>query len=127
MRALPYGGSTFADIEISEEGRAFLANLLRQLSAEQIRALFAGARVPAYPHATAAGRNIDNWVKAFQAKVDAIVNRPACPAIAVTNNGQTPTRLSIDHDDRGARGERSVVSVVVQAFRPAVLESIRAD
>ena len=80
MRTLPYGGSTFGDIEISEEGREFLANLLRQLSAEQIRALFTGARVPAYPRATDAGRSIDNWVKAFESKVDAIVNRPACPS-----------------------------------------------
>ena len=82
MRTLPYGGSTFRDLEISEEGRAFLADLLRQLSTGQIRALFAGARVSAFPHASAAGRDIDNWVKAFEAKVDAIVNRPACPSIA---------------------------------------------
>lgn len=80
MRTLPYGGSSFDDTEISEEGRAFLANLLRQLSTAQIRALFAGARVPAYARATDAGRNIDNWVKAFESKVDAIVNRPACPS-----------------------------------------------
>jgi hypothetical protein len=78
MHALPYGGSTFRDVEISEDGRAFLANLLGQLSTGQIRALFAGARVSAYPRATESGRNIDNWVRAFQTKVDAIVNRSAC-------------------------------------------------
>jgi hypothetical protein len=80
MRSLPYGGSTFADTKISEEGRRFLGDLLKQLSADQIRGLFVGARVTDYPHHTGGGDNVDNWVKAFQKKVDAIVNRPACPA-----------------------------------------------
>jgi hypothetical protein len=80
MRSLPYGGSSFADTQISEEGRAFLAGLLKQLSHDQIRALFVGARVSEYPHKTAAGKNVDNWVRAFEKKVAAIVDRPACPA-----------------------------------------------
>jgi hypothetical protein len=79
MRSLPYGGSTFNDTQISEEGRVFLGNLLRQLSHEQIRSLFVGARVSEYPHKTAAGKNVDNWVSAFETKVKAIVDRPACP------------------------------------------------
>jgi Na+-transporting methylmalonyl-CoA/oxaloacetate decarboxylase beta subunit len=79
MRTLPYGGSTFGDWRISEAGRVFLADLLRQLSREQIRGLFTGARVAAYPKATVAARNVDNWVAAFQAKVNAFVNRSACP------------------------------------------------
>jgi hypothetical protein len=57
----------------------FLADLLRQLSRDQIRGLFTGARVTAYPRATAAARVVDNWVAAFQAKVNAIVNRSPCP------------------------------------------------
>ena len=52
----------------------------KERSADEFRALFAGARVSAYPHATDAGRHVENWVKAFEAKVDAIVNRPACPS-----------------------------------------------
>jgi hypothetical protein len=92
MRALPYGGSTFGDTRISDDGRQFLANQLRGLSAAQIRALFVGARVARYPHQTAAGRNVDNWVRAFQAKVDAVVNRPACP--------DAPTQAAPQNDDR---------------------------
>lgn len=80
MRTLPYGGSTFPDAQISEAGRLFLADLLTQLSVDQIRSLFAGARIASYPHPTPAGRDINNWVKAFRAKVHAIADRPACPA-----------------------------------------------
>jgi hypothetical protein len=79
MRGLPYGGSTFPDTFISEEGRQFLGRLLRRLSVDQIRALFEGARVTRFPHRRASARNVDNWVRAFQAKVRAIVDRPPCP------------------------------------------------
>lgn len=80
MRGLPYGGSTFPDAYISEEGRQFLGSRLARLSAAQIRALFEGARFARYPHRRASARNVDNWVRAFQAKVRAIVDRPPCPA-----------------------------------------------
>lgn len=79
MRALPYGGSTFPDATISEDGRLFLANLLRQLSRDQVRSLFAGAGIADFPHRTAAAREAEPWVDAFAAKVDAIVNRAPCP------------------------------------------------
>jgi hypothetical protein len=79
MRSLPYGGSTFPDTYISEEGRQFLGSRLRRLSAAQIRALFDGARVTHYPHRRASARNLDNWVRAFQMKVHAIVDRAPCP------------------------------------------------
>lgn len=45
MRSLPYGGSSFSDVRISEAGRQFLARLLAPLTADQIRDLFAGARI----------------------------------------------------------------------------------
>ena len=79
MRSLPYGGSTFPDAYISEDGRQFLAGLLRRLSPAQIRSLFEGARFSHYPHRRASARLIDNWVKVFQAKVRAIADRPPCP------------------------------------------------
>jgi hypothetical protein len=79
MRKMPYGGSTFPDAYISEDGRQFLANLLGRLSAPQVRALFDGARIARYPHRRLSARNVDHWVRAFQAKVRAIVDRPACP------------------------------------------------
>ncbi|MCU1383462.1 MAG: hypothetical protein JWL71_2159 [Acidobacteria bacterium] len=79
MKHMPYGGSTFPDAFISEDGRQFLADRLRRLSTAQIRALFEGARIARYPHRRASARSVDNWVKAFQMKVRAIVDRPACP------------------------------------------------
>lgn len=79
MRRMPYGGSTFPDAYISEDGRQFLANRLGRLSAQQIRDLFDGARIAHYPHRRVSARSVDNWVRAFQAKVRAIVDRPACP------------------------------------------------
>ena len=48
MRTLPYGGSTFPDITISEAGRAFLAARLRLLTSAQVRDLFEGARLSRY-------------------------------------------------------------------------------
>ena len=95
MHSLPYGGSTFPDAYISEEGRLFLASRLGRLSTGQIRALFDGARVAHFPHRRASARNVDNWVRAFQAKVRAIVDHapcPADPAPTVTQVGPTPPR-----------------------------------
>jgi len=79
MRTLPYGGSTFPDTRISEEGRTFLATRLRQLSTGQIRDLFEGARVPRYPHKQVDGLDVDNWIHAFEDKVRAIADRAPCP------------------------------------------------
>lgn len=80
MRGLPYGGSTFPDAFISEAGRQLLADRLGRLSPEQIHALFAGARIDRYPHRRVSARSVDNWVRAFQAKVRAIADRAPCPA-----------------------------------------------
>ena len=80
MRALPDGGSTFPDARISEEGRQFLAERLRRLSKQQLRALFEGARVPRYPAPTPEGSDVERWVSAFQDKVRAIADRGPCPA-----------------------------------------------
>lgn len=79
MRALPYGGSSFADTRISEEGRRFLADRIGQLSAAQLRDLFEGARVDRFPHKDPRAADVDNWVRAFQAKVRAIRDRAPCP------------------------------------------------
>ena len=79
MHGLPYGGSTFPDAYISEEGRQLLGTRLRRLSTAQVRALFDGARFAHFPHRRAPARNVENWVRAFQAKVRAIVDRAPCP------------------------------------------------
>ena len=91
MKRMPYGGSTFPDAFISEDGRQFLATRLSRLSKPQIRALFAGARITRFPHKRTSARNLDNWVRAFQSKVRAIVDHPACPPAPAPTITQEPT------------------------------------
>jgi len=79
MKQLPYGGSTFPDTRITEGGRKFLSGRLRRLSTAQIRELFEGARIASYPHKTEKARDVDQWVRAFEDKVRAIVDRAPCP------------------------------------------------
>lgn len=80
MKRLPFGGGTFSDAHISEEGRAFLAGLLGQLHEKQIRDLFEGARFATASEPDAARREIDGWVQAFRAKVSEITDG-RCPAV----------------------------------------------
>jgi hypothetical protein len=78
MRTLPWKGATFRDTVISEEGRAFLAARLRQVSASQARALFTGARFTDFSRNRAAS-NADAWTRTFLARVAQIADRPPCP------------------------------------------------
>lgn len=80
MHALPYGGSSFPDVAISDEGRQFLAARLGRLSRPQVQALFHGARVQQFAAPDAASRDVDRWVDAFMQKVKAIAQRPPCSA-----------------------------------------------
>jgi hypothetical protein len=72
---------TLDDPRISEAGRKFLADLLMQLSDQQIHDLFEVARVdrrlrdPGHGTATA---SVEDWVRAFARKRDEIV-RHSCP------------------------------------------------
>jgi hypothetical protein len=64
------------DPKISEEGRQFLADLLIQLTDEQLHDLFAVARVDQRsrkPDSNEPPASIDEWVAAFKHKRDAIV------------------------------------------------------
>ncbi|HUG52179.1 MAG TPA: hypothetical protein VMR21_01200 [Vicinamibacteria bacterium] len=79
MKGLPYDGATFEDTEITEAGRRFLGRRLRQLSHAQLRALFAGARFPEFARQSPAGRDVENWARAFEDRVRQIVDRPPCP------------------------------------------------
>lgn len=81
MRDLPYGGSSFPDTHISEAGRQFLAARLAKLSSRQLGELFEGARVSRYPHENPDAKDADSWVRAFQEKVHAIVDRRPCPDV----------------------------------------------
>lgn len=70
MKRLPYHGSTFPDVSISEEGRRLLTDRLEQLSASQLTALFTNARFD----------DVDRWVAALERRVAAIAHRPPCPS-----------------------------------------------
>lgn len=79
MKALPYDGATFKDVQISEAGRQFALRLLRPLSAEQLNTLFEASGVTAFPHVLAAARQPQAWTAVFLSKVDEIANAGPCP------------------------------------------------
>ena len=66
---------------ISESGRKFLADLLVQLTDRQLKDLFEVARMPARARVAGQpeGDSVGEWVAAFKAKRDAIVNHH-CPS-----------------------------------------------
>jgi hypothetical protein len=74
-----FHGATFPETTISESGRQLLAGLLSQLSEQQLRDLFEGARFGEFADASPADRDVDNWVRTFQGKVRQIVERGPCP------------------------------------------------
>jgi hypothetical protein len=78
MAQLPWGGGTFPEQQISEEGRRFLLSLLEQLSVGQIQDLFRGARIERLETVTAEGRSPAAWADAFQAKVRQIREGGPC-------------------------------------------------
>jgi hypothetical protein len=78
MRGLPWDGATFEDTAISEAGRVFLAGLLRQLTALQIRGLFTGARFAEF-FRNRTGADEDAWTRTFLSRVAQIADRPPCP------------------------------------------------
>jgi hypothetical protein len=79
MEHLPWGGGTFPEFRVSEEGRQLLAGLLEQLSVAQLRALFDAARVTTHDQVTSAARSSDAWISAFLDKVAQIKSAGPCP------------------------------------------------
>ena len=79
MKALPFGGATFPETQISEEGRRMLLGLLEQLSGQQLTDLFTGSGVTTFESIIAAARSAHAWVKAFQGKVQQIREAGPCP------------------------------------------------
>ena len=79
MKALPYQGATFRDTVISEGGRRFLADELKQLRRQQLRDLFVASDFTDFARSSEAGRDVENWVAAFEDKVRQIADRPPCP------------------------------------------------
>ena len=79
MEALPWGGGTFPEQQISEEGRVFLLGLLEQLSMNQLQDLFVGARIEYLEGITAEARQAKAWAAAFQDKIRQIREAGPCP------------------------------------------------
>jgi hypothetical protein len=79
MRGLPWEGATFADAAISEEGRVFLAGLLRQLTPAQVRDLFTAARFTEF-YRNRDAADVEAWTRAFESRVAQIADRPPCPS-----------------------------------------------
>jgi hypothetical protein len=86
MRALPFEGATFADVRVSEAGRALAAQRLGAISEEQIERLFADARFPQFQTGTADERDLRAWTQAFTSRVMQIADA-RCPK----ENSQLPT------------------------------------
>jgi hypothetical protein len=78
MRSLPFGGATFVDRRISEEGRTLLAGLLEQLSDRQLADLFTAARFAELDGISAEAGNPRAWVRVFQEKIKAVKEGGPC-------------------------------------------------
>ena len=75
----PTQTGTLSNPIISEEGRKFLADLLVQLTDDQMHDLFETARFDAKPPPLGAPATIDGWVTAFKHKREEIVSAK-CPS-----------------------------------------------
>jgi hypothetical protein len=81
MKTLPYGGGTFPDRQISEDGRQHALRLLEALSSRQLTDLFTSARVTTYDGISVQGRRVESWVEVFQDKVRQIRAGGPCPLV----------------------------------------------
>jgi hypothetical protein len=79
MRRLPWGGGTFPDAHISEEGRRFLLGLLDQLTQPQLEALFTASRITSLESAHYESRLPGAWARAFLDKVRQVRDAGPCP------------------------------------------------
>lgn len=79
MKSLPYGGGTFPDRQIWEDGRQHALRLLEAVSSRQLTDLFTAARVTTYDGVPVEGRRVEAWVEVFQDKVRQIRSGGPCP------------------------------------------------
>lgn len=78
MKRLPWGGGTFPDHQISEEGRTFLLHLLEQLSPAQLELLFVSSRFTDYDAPGAGSGDPRKWVAALLEKKRQIRDAGPC-------------------------------------------------
>jgi hypothetical protein len=89
MRALPFEGATFEDVQITEGGRALLASRLSAISDAQIERLFADAHFPQFQAGTDDERDLRAWTRAFRSRVRQIA-AARCPG----ENSELPNPAS---------------------------------
>ena len=78
MRHLPWGGGTFPDAHISEEGRLFLLGLLEQLTPPQLETLFSASRITSLESTSYESRTAGAWSRAFLDKVRQVREAGPC-------------------------------------------------
>jgi hypothetical protein len=78
MERLPFGGGTFEERTVSEEGRLLLLRLLEQFSREQIEGLFDSAGADDYDAVRGENRSPAAWATAFEHKVQQIRDAGPC-------------------------------------------------
>lgn len=83
MERLPFAGATFPETQISEEGRQFLLGLLDQLTAQQLRELFASAAIARFDAVPAESRDPRAWARGFLFKVEQVRRAGPCPPAAM--------------------------------------------
>jgi hypothetical protein len=80
MRTLPFLGSTFEAVPISEEGRRQLLDQLEALTDADIRGVFIAGAFGDYHSGTDDERDLRAWTAAFRHRVQAISAAGPCPA-----------------------------------------------
>ena len=80
LRSMPFGGGTFPDIQISEEGRALAVRLFSALDDEAVRHILVDARFGAFYSSTDDTHDLEAWVDAFRHRIDQLATAGPCPA-----------------------------------------------
>jgi hypothetical protein len=91
MKQLPFNGATFPDVRISEEGRTLLLSLLEQLTAAQLRDLFASSQISSLDAIGGEGRSAGAWADAFADKVRQVREAGPCQSAASLTASPAPT------------------------------------
>lgn len=80
MKSLPYGGSTFTDIEVTESGRQLLLRQLEKLNPSQVQDLFTAARFREFARGRGRAADPVAWRDAFLDKIEQIRQAGPCRA-----------------------------------------------